>query len=46
MAAVEQSGLSIIFAQGCTPQRTLDHRFYYLGILRSGDPVPAWARLF
>jgi predicted RNA methylase len=42
---IAEAGLSIVFVQGCPPQRTPDHRFYYIGIVRSGDPVPAWARL-
>ncbi len=40
---IEQAGLSIVFVDGCIPQRTPDHRFYYIGIMRRGDTPPAWA---
>jgi methylase of polypeptide subunit release factors len=42
---IEQSGLSIVFVHGCAPQRTPDYRFYYIGIMRTGDQVPAWAKM-
>jgi predicted RNA methylase len=41
---IEQSGLTIIFVQGGVPRRTSDHRYYYIGIMRAGDTVPAWAK--
>jgi predicted RNA methylase len=41
---IEQAGLAIVFVQGEQPQRTPDHRFYYIGIMRAGDSVPAWAK--
>jgi len=40
---VERSGLSIVFSHGDAPERTLDNRFYFIGIMRRGDPVPPWA---
>jgi 16S rRNA G966 N2-methylase RsmD len=40
---IEQSGLEIVFVAECRPERTLHDRFYYLGIMRRGDPPPAWA---
>jgi hypothetical protein len=40
---IEASGLQIVFVDGCAPQRTPDHRFYYIGIMRKGAPAPAWA---
>jgi predicted RNA methylase len=41
---IAQAGLTIVFVQWCPPQRTPDHRFYYIGIMRAGAAVPAWAR--
>jgi hypothetical protein len=41
---IEASGLAIIFVHGCAPERTPGDRFYYVGVMRAGDPVPAWAR--
>lgn len=43
-AMIEAAGLSIIFVHGCAPDRTPDDRFYYVGAMRTGDPVPDWAR--
>jgi predicted RNA methylase len=40
---IEDAGLSIVFVDDCVPERTPDHRFYYIGIMRRGDPPPAWA---
>lgn len=40
---IEASGLTIIFVHACAPERTTDDRFYYVGAMRAGDPVPAWA---
>jgi methylase of polypeptide subunit release factors len=40
---IEQAGLAIVFVAECRPERTLHDRFYYLGIMRRGDPPPAWA---
>jgi 16S rRNA G966 N2-methylase RsmD len=39
---IEDAGLSIVFTHGCEPARTVDHRFYFIGVMRSGDPRPAW----
>jgi predicted RNA methylase len=41
---IERSGLTTTFVAECRPQRTLHDRFYYIGIMRRGDKVPAWAR--
>jgi len=41
---IARSGLAIVFAQGNPPQRTADHRFYYLGIMRAGAMPPDWAK--
>jgi predicted RNA methylase len=40
---IEQAGLKIIFVQGGEPQRTPDHRYYYIGIMRTGETPPSWA---
>ena len=43
---IEQAGLSVVFAHNCAPERTKDHRFFYIGIMRRGDTPPDWvARL-
>ncbi|MEX0751868.1 MAG: methyltransferase [Xanthobacteraceae bacterium] len=42
-AMIEAAGLSIVFVHGCAPERTPDHRFYYIGIMRREDTPPAWA---
>jgi Methyltransferase small domain len=39
---IEAAGLSIVFVDGCAPQRTPHSRIYYMGIMRRGDIVPAW----
>jgi predicted RNA methylase len=41
---IEASGLQIVFVDGCAPQRTPDHRFYYIGIMHKGATPPAWAK--
>lgn len=41
---IEQAGLEVLFVQGCAPQRMPDGRIFYLGVKRSGDVAPAWAR--
>ena len=43
-AMIAQAGLTTVFVQGCAPQRTIEDRFYYIGIMRAGDRPPAWAR--
>ena len=40
---IETAGLAIVFVDCCAPQRTADSRIYYIGIMRRGDVVPAWA---
>jgi hypothetical protein len=40
---IETAGLAIVFVDGCAPQRTPDSRIYYIGVMRRGDVVPAWA---
>jgi methylase of polypeptide subunit release factors len=42
---IEASALKTAFAFECRPQRTPYDRFYFIGIMRSGDPVPPWARI-
>ena len=42
-AMIEESGLAIIFVHACAPERTPDDRFYYIGVMRLAEPVPAWA---
>ena len=39
---IETAGLSIVLVDGCAPQRTLDSRIYYIGVMQRGDLVPAW----
>jgi methylase of polypeptide subunit release factors len=41
---IEHSGLKIAFVHGASPQRTPDHRYYYIGIMRRADVVPGWAK--
>lgn len=40
---IEQVGLKIVFVQGAEPRRTAVSRFFYLGVMRSGDTPPHWA---
>jgi hypothetical protein len=40
---IETAGFAIVIVDGCAPQRTPDSRIYYIGIMRRGDAVPAWA---
>jgi SAM-dependent methyltransferase len=40
---IEQAGLSVAFVHGCEGRRTPYPRIYYIGIVRRGDPAPAWA---
>lgn len=42
-AMIDDARLSIVFVDRASPQRTADDRFYYIGIVRRGDEVPAWA---
>ena len=41
---IEEAGLKIAFVQGCEPTITAHSRFFYIGIVRAGDNVPAWAK--
>jgi len=40
---IEASNLVMTFADECRAQRTSYDRLYYIGIMRRGDPAPAWA---
>lgn len=40
---IEAAGLAIVFVDGCKAQLTSESSFYYIGIMRRGDPPPAWA---
>jgi len=40
---IAQAGLRVVFEQDASPTRTPDSRMFYLGIMRPGDAVPAWA---
>jgi SAM-dependent methyltransferase len=42
-AMIEDAGLRIAFVDGGMPERTAEPRFYYVGIGRRGDDLPAWA---
>lgn len=39
---IDGSGLSTVFVAECRPQRTTYDRFYFLGVMRRGDPAPPW----
>lgn len=40
---IEASGLRTVFVVDERPERTARDRFYFIGIMRSGDPAPAWS---
>jgi tRNA1(Val) A37 N6-methylase TrmN6 len=40
---VDDAGLCTVFVHNCEGRRTPYDRFYYIGIARRGDTVPAWA---
>lgn len=42
-AMIAEAGLRVVFDQDASPTRTKDSRMFYLGIMRPGDTVPAWA---
>ena len=42
-AMIEEAGLCTVFVRNCEGRRTPYNRFYYIGIARRGDTVPAWA---
>ena len=39
---IEESGLTTVFVFECRPQRTSYNRFYFMGVMRRGDPLPQW----
>ena len=41
---IADAGLQVVFVQDCAPQKTAHDHMYYVGIVRAGDEVPAWAR--
>jgi 16S rRNA G966 N2-methylase RsmD len=41
---IEASGLTTVFVAECRPQRTTYDRFYFIGLMRRGDPLPQWVR--
>ena len=41
---IAQAGLRLVFVQDASDTRTAQSHMYYLGIMRPGDPVPAWAQ--
>jgi methylase of polypeptide subunit release factors len=41
---VEAEGLEIVVVHGGMPVRTVHHNFYFLVIMRKGDPPPDWVR--
>jgi 16S rRNA G966 N2-methylase RsmD len=40
---IDDAGLRTVFVRNCECRRTPYNRFYYIGIARRGDTVPAWA---
>jgi 16S rRNA G966 N2-methylase RsmD len=40
---IDDAGLRTVFVRNCEGRRTPYNRFYYIGIARCGDTVPAWA---
>ena len=43
-AMIAEAGLRLVFVQDASDTRTAQPHMYYLGIMRPGDPVPAWAQ--
>ena len=43
-AMIADAGLRLVFVQGASETRTVEPQMFYLGIMRAGDAVPAWAR--
>jgi methylase of polypeptide subunit release factors len=41
---IEGAGFKIVFVQGGYKELTADHRFFYIGIMRRDESVPAWAQ--
>ena len=40
---IGDAGLKLVFVQNASHQRTERSQMFYLGIMRAGDTVPAWA---
>jgi methylase of polypeptide subunit release factors len=40
---IADAGLRLVFVQDAAETRTAESHMFYLGIMRPGDPVPAWA---
>jgi methylase of polypeptide subunit release factors len=43
-AMIADAGLRLVFVQDASDRRTVQPHMYYLGIMRPGDRVPAWAQ--
>jgi methylase of polypeptide subunit release factors len=41
---IAQAGLQLVFVHDASDKRTAQAHMFYLGIMRAGDAVPAWAR--
>ena len=41
---IAEAGLKVVFVQNASQQRTEHSQMFYLGIMRAGDTVPAWAQ--
>lgn len=41
---IADAGLRLVFVQDASDTRTAQSHMFYLGIMRAGDSVPAWAR--
>jgi hypothetical protein len=41
---IAQAGLSVVFVQDASETVTPHDHMFYLGIMRAGDAVPAWAK--
>jgi SAM-dependent methyltransferase len=41
---IAAANLSVVFEQDAAPTRTEEPHMFYLGIMRPGDDVPAWAK--
>ena len=41
---IADAGLRLVFVQDASDTRTAQSHMFYLGIMRAGDAVPAWAR--
>jgi predicted RNA methylase len=43
-AMIAEAGLRLVFVQDASDTRTAQSHMFYLGIMRAGDAIPAWAR--